>query len=65
MIRGFIVGFSFGLAVIFTAHNIYQYNKAFEHCSQLLLQVRSNLKILGTEIAALQTAMNSAEVDND
>lgn len=62
MIKGFIFGFSFGLAVIFTGHNIYQYQKTFDNCLQLVTEIHRNLETLKIEIQTLQSSMQMMEV---
>lgn len=62
MIKGFIFGLSFGLAAIFTAYNIYQYQKTFDNCLQLVTEIHRNLETLKIEIHTLQGSMQMVEV---
>lgn len=46
MIRGFLIGFIGGLLIISIAHNIYQMNRSFEHCEQLVQQIHQHAENL-------------------
>lgn len=41
MIRSFFFSFCITLSVIFTAHNIAEYNKSFDNCVKYLEQIKT------------------------
>ncbi len=41
MIRSFFLSFFMTLSVIFTAHNIVDYNKSFDNCVKYLEQIKA------------------------
>lgn len=46
----FFMSFSLTLLVIFTAHNINQYNKSFDNCERLIREIDKNLATYEREL---------------
>ena len=57
MIKSFFLSFFLTLSVIFTVHNIAEYNKSFDNCERLVAEINSNLEILHNEIQTLNQSM--------
>lgn len=57
MIRSFFFSFCITLSVIFTAHNIAEYNKSFDNCERLVAEIDQNLEILHNELQTLSQSM--------
>ena len=50
----FLMSFCLTLAVIFTVHNIRQYNQSFDNCEKLLQEIQENLETYKRELGELE-----------
>ena len=57
MLRSFIYTFVLSIGLIFTGYNIKEYNKSFDNCEKLLVEVKSNLNAFKNELQTLNQAM--------
>ncbi len=57
MIRSFILGFCFSISIIFIGHSIAEYNRSFDNCERLVIEVNQNLEILHDGIQQLSQQM--------
>lgn len=57
MIKSFFLSFFLTLSVIFTVHNIAEYNRSFDNCERLIAEVNQNLAILENELQTLNQSM--------
>ena len=57
MIKFFFLSFFLTLSVIFTVHNIAEYNRSFDNCERLIAEVNQNLAILENELQTLNQSM--------
>ena len=46
MIKAFLVSFTFGLVLIFTAHNYYETNQSLARCGQIVQQIHAKAEYL-------------------
>lgn len=57
MIKSLFLSFFMTLLVIFTAHNINEYNRSFDNCERLVSEINSNLEVLKNELKTLNQSM--------
>lgn len=57
MIKSLFLSFFMTLLVIFTAHNINEYNRSFDNCERLVAEINQNLEILQNELETLSQSM--------
>lgn len=57
MIKSLFLSFFMTLLVIFTDHNINEYNRSFDNCERLVAEINQNLEILQNELETLSQSM--------
>ena len=57
MIKSLFLSFFMTLLVIFTDHNINEYNRSFDNCERLVSEINSNLEVLKNELKTLNQSM--------
>ncbi len=57
MIKSFFLSFFLTLSVIFTVHNIAEYNRSFDNCERLVAEINQNIEILQNELQTLSQSM--------
>ena len=57
MIKSLFLSFFMTLLVIFTDHNINEYNRSFDNCERLFAEINQNLEILQNELETLSQSM--------
>lgn len=56
-LKAAVFAFFIGCGVIFTIHNIIEYNRSFDRCEELLKQIHANTALLEQEINQLRVQM--------
>lgn len=56
-LKAVVFAFFIGCGVIFTIHNIIEYNRSFDRCEELLKQIHANTALLEQEINQLRVQM--------
>lgn len=56
-LKAAVFAFFIGCGVIFTIHNIIEYNRSFDRCEELLKQIHANTALLEREINQLRVQM--------
>ncbi len=62
-LKAAIFAFFIGCGVIFTIHNIIEYNRSFDRCEELLKQIHANTALLEQEINQLRVQMGEVDYE--